>query len=303
MTVKRRWLLWVCVLCAFACVLGIDLADGRAQGAGGGQPGANPSTQPGPGASGGLSSLPAGVRVAVLPIKEAITTDVYTSMKQRIGRAVQQGASVIVFQIDSDAGDMDVARMIAEEIRLAPVATVAWIDRQALGPAAIIVSACHEVVTGSGPVVGVIDAHAALRNGTAALVADRLGPIFDALETGAKRSGTPFVFYQAMATPGVEVYLISNKNTGQKKLVNQTDYAAMVGGKDPDALREAEIARVAQKYGMGVPTKTGEKLKLPDGTEIEPQALGAVLSQEAGSGVQEIGQWTLDRQVHSGKVA
>jgi membrane-bound serine protease (ClpP class) len=310
MVFKRRWLLWVSLICALACVLGVDLRAGRAQAPASAPGSGNPATQPGastrPGSgagAGGLGSLPAGARVAVLPIKEAITMDVYTSMKSRIARAVQQGASVIVVRIDSDAGDMDVARMVAEELRLAPVATVAWIDRQALGPAAIVVSACHEVVTGPGPVVGVIDAQAALKNGTAALVSDRLGPIFDALEAGAARSGTAFAFYEAMAVPGVEVYLISHKNTGQKKVVNQTDYAVLVGGKDPDAVREAEIARVAQKYKLPLPARAQDKLKLPDGTEIEPRSLGAVLSAEPAGGLQEMGQWVLDRQVHSGKVA
>jgi membrane-bound serine protease (ClpP class) len=305
--VSRRWMLWVCVMAALVGAAGFDMGLGLAWG----QSGGGAVTQPASGAAGGsglvgshgLGGMPAGARVAVLPIKEAITTDVYQSVKQRIARAVQQGASVIVFQIDSDAGDIEVAQMVAAEIRLSPVSTVAWVDREALGPAAIIVASCHEVVTSSGPTVGVIDAQAALKTGTAMLVSERLGPVFKSLKEGAARSGTNYVFYEAMAVPGVEVYLISNKATGEKKLVNQTDYSVLVGGKDPDVARADEITRVAQKYALAVPSGPQDKLKLPDGTEIDPESLGAVLSNEPAAGLGQMGQWTLERQVHSGKMA
>ncbi len=296
MVASRRWMLWVCVLTALASVLGFDAYDVRAQGSGAA------STQP-MGSSGGLGALPAGARVAVLPIVGAINMDVYQSVKQRMGRAIQQGASVVVFRIDSDAGDVDVARMVADEIRMAPVSTVGWVDRQALGPAAIIVSACHEVISGPGPVVGVIDAQATIKSGTAMLVSDRLGPIIKTLKDGAVRSGTPYVFYQAMATPGVEAYLIAHKSTGATKLVNQTDYAVLVGGKDPDQMRQDEVNRVAQKFSLLMPAGTQDKLKLNDGTEIDAESVGAVLSNEPGAGLGEIGQWTLVRQVHTGKTA
>lgn len=75
-----------------------------------------------------------------------------SSLRRRLDRAVRQGATMILLQIESGGGRYDLARDLADYIRELrspdgrPVMTVAFVPRDAAGPATLVALGCRDIV-------------------------------------------------------------------------------------------------------------------------------------------------------------
>ena len=94
----------------------------------------------------GLTLLPAGADIAVIPIEGEIYDFTLESLKRRIDRAVAAGASLIVLEINSPGGYVTSALNIAKEIKSCPKPTVAWINREAYSGGILIASGANELI-------------------------------------------------------------------------------------------------------------------------------------------------------------
>ena len=89
---------------------------------------------------------PDGYQIAIVPITDMIHDVTNKSMRERIERAIEEGATLIVLEIDTFGGMVTSALEICEYLKNMNVPTVAWIRPKAISAGAMISVACDEIV-------------------------------------------------------------------------------------------------------------------------------------------------------------
>ena len=174
-----------------------------------------------------------GVHVAVIKIEGLVRDSTFASMQRRLGRALEGGATLIVFELDTPDGMVSSALGIAAYIKAdVPVPTVAWINKSTYSAGILIASACDQIVMAPGSATG--DCAPMVPNASMPPIerAKALSPLLEEFRDNARSNGYDYVLFHAMCVLGVEVYLVEHKETGQRRLVNQADYRVMVGGEE-----------------------------------------------------------------------
>lgn len=188
---------------------------------------------------GGFNTLPSGANVAIIPVRGDIYDFVLDSLQRRVQRALTQGATAIVIEIDTNGGlvtaALDIAKYLKDPTEV-PVPTIAWVHPKAYSAGILIASACDQIVmapsaaTGDcAPIVPGIELAATER-------AKAFSPIATEFKSSAAAAGYTYATFHAMCVLGVELYLIQDPATGDRLVVNQADYTVMVEGND-DALK------------------------------------------------------------------
>ncbi|MBX2852054.1 MAG: hypothetical protein KTR15_09950 [Phycisphaeraceae bacterium] len=237
-------------------------------------------------AAGGLS-VPTGGLVAVIEIDGPIFYDnQLDSLKRRTDRAIQDGADLIVFDLDTPGGRLDLALDISSYIRTLPVPTVAWVDDQALSAGILIGSACDELVMSRASLTGDCAPIIPGENLAPTERAKALSPLLAEFRANAAdnyngTTTTDYALFHAMCALGVEVYQVKHKITGEVRLVSQADYAVMVDGQSP-----VDAAGIGQSSTSALDT--------PD--ELQQVGKPVVTVTDAS----EVGQWELIKQIHNG---
>ena len=207
------------------------------------------SSAPGPGSSNsdqasnanplptptGRVAPPSGGNVAIITLEDMIDSYSLLGVERRVERAIAGGASIIVFEINTDGGDMFVALDLSKYIKsLQSVRTIAWINNKAYSAGIVIASACDDIImspaSATGDTLPIMMFAAELGEKERAKA---LAPLLAELRDNARRNGYDYALFHAMADTGIELYLIEHKQTGQRRLVNQIDYAVMVQGDNP----------------------------------------------------------------------
>lgn len=194
-----------------------------------------PTIQPG-----GMVATPSGANVAIITVEGMIDGYSMLSVERRAERAINSGASILVFEINTNGGMLDYALELSKYIKaLQGVRTVAWINNKAYSAGIIIASACDELImspasaTGDTLPIDLLSANLGEKERAKALA-----PMLAELRDNAQSNGYDYALFHAMADTGIELYLIENPETGEQRLVNQLDYAVMVQNEDPtDKLR------------------------------------------------------------------
>jgi len=197
-----------------------------------------------------------GATVAVAPVRGPIYGSTRESLERRVDRAIQGGASVIVIEFDTPGGLLDAALDISKYIKSIPVDTVAWINDQAYSAGILLAAACDQIVmspasaTGDCAPINILNSNMGPTERGKALI-----PLLTEFRDSARRNGYDYALFHAMCTVGVEVYVVEHAQTGERRLVNQVDYAVMVRGESLDdadrldldqAVSDESFARVAQ---------------------------------------------------------
>jgi len=181
------------------------------------------------------TQIRAGQNAAIIRIEGVIYGYVLDQMERQVDRAMDQGANVIVFDMDTPGGEIQAAIDIAKYIKSLPVPTVAWINDQAYSAGILIASACDEIIMSPSSNTGV---SAPVSGGGQNIDSDMkekvLAVLLSEFKDNARNNGYDYPLLHAMVELGVEVYLIEHPETGEKHLVNQVDYAFMVKGRDPE---------------------------------------------------------------------
>jgi membrane-bound serine protease (ClpP class) len=175
--------------------------------------------------------LPSGSQIAVIPIKGMIYDFTLVSLERRVDIAIRNGASLIVLELDTPGGVAISAIRIGRYIRTIPVPTVAWVHSEAYSAGILIAAACDEIVMSPSSATGDC---APIVPGMSLAPTERakaLSPILAEFRDSAQTNGYDYALFQAMCVLGVEVYLVEkNDGSGERRLVNQVDYAVMVQG-------------------------------------------------------------------------
>lgn len=231
-----------------------------------------PATQPDQAAGPGI--LPSGANVAVIRVEGLIYDFVLESLRRRVDRALQAGASVIVIELDTPGGTVDSALKISKYLKTLPVPTVAWVRHEAYSAGIMIAAACDQIIMAPASATGDCAPIVPGQDLSPTERAKALSPILEEFRDSATANGYDYALFQAMCVLGVEVYLVENVHTGQQRLVNQADYAVMVRGK--------EIADVIGSVGSTPADQVG--------------GAGLTIATEA-----DRGRWRLVRQIHDGR--
>lgn len=183
----------------------------------------------------GLVASPSGANVAIITIEGMIDSYSMLSVERRSKRAIDSGASILVFEINTNGGMLDYALELSKFIKaLQGVRTVAWINNKAYSAGIIIASACDELVMSPSSATGdTLPIDMLSGNLGEKERAKALAPMLAELRDSAQTNGYDYAMFHAMADTGIELYLVENAKTGERRLVNQLDYEVMVRGDDP----------------------------------------------------------------------
>lgn len=158
-------------------------------------------------------------KVRKIPVTGEIDMLLGSFLSRQIERAANEGADLIIFEIDSPGGlkwvSQDLADRIAE-LSERNIRTVAWIPNMALSGAAIISLGCDEIVL--APTAKIGDAGAIRMNGDG--VFERapekvLSPFRVDMAHLAERKGRPPAILMAMVDVNLEVFEVKHAVTGR----------------------------------------------------------------------------------------
>lgn len=231
--------------------------------------------------------MPAGANVAIIDVEGLIYSFVLDSLERRIDRAVRDGASVIVIELNTPGGAVPDALRISKYIKALPVPTIAWVNNEAYSAGIMLASACDQIVMSPASATG--DCAPILLGQEMAPTerAKALSPILEEFRDNAANNGYDYAMFHAMCVLGVELYQVKNKETGEEHVVNQIDYRVMVLGMSPETA-------AAPGRGLGGLFGLGGSGGAADTTEVGAAALDIATDADRG-------QWELVKQVHDGR--
>ncbi len=266
---------------------------------------ASPTAQPIPfltptpiGALSATSTLPTGQNIAVIKVEGLIYGYTFESLKQRVTQATQNGASLIVIELDTPGGLVDSALKISKYIKSLNTPTIAWINAEAYSAGIMIAAACDEIVMAPSAATGDCAPIVPGMNLSPTERAKALSPILEEFRDSASKNGYDYAMFHAMCVLGVQVFQIENPKTGQRRLVNQADYAVMVDGEPLNMIASPN------------PTPTPRPTSTPPATQPNPNTpptlnptpptleIGAATITVATQA--DRGQWQLVQKIHDG---
>ena len=112
--------------------------------------------------SGEADSAAAGstTRIGIIPVEGEIAPGLGYALQRRVERARQDGMDLILIEVDSPGGRVDVCNQMCETLLRVVretegrVRTAAYVKREAISAAAIIALACRQIVMREGTRIG-----------------------------------------------------------------------------------------------------------------------------------------------------
>ena len=102
-----------------------------------------------------LAAPTGGTKAAILTVHDAITDVMRDSLERRVNEAREQGATVIVFELNTPGGLVTSALSIGDLIKNLPdIKTVAWVNTEAHSGGAMLAVACDEIVMARSSRIG-----------------------------------------------------------------------------------------------------------------------------------------------------
>ena len=155
-------------------------------------------------------TLEGGWRGVQVVLSGVITADLIARTRTRIEEAIASGRNFVCLRIDSDGGEPDQSLVLVAYLASLDdtrVRTVAWVPRQARGDAALIATACDELVMGADAVLG--------GEGAAAIDKRRAEAITVAWQGVAKKRDRSWSLPVALVAPGLVVRQATRPATGR----------------------------------------------------------------------------------------
>lgn len=260
-----------------------------------------PTTAPAHAQSAGpswLQTMPSGAKVAIIRVEGVIYDFTLKSISRRCDRAIQSGATVLVIEIDSPGGLLNSALKISQYIKSLPVPTLAWVRNEAYS-AGVLASAAADALIMS-PIARAGDC-APIAQGQNLAPTERakvLSPLLAEFRESATLHGYDYAIFQAMCVLDVELYLIEHRDTGQRRIVHQADYAVMVHAIDPNAaIRQASGSNQLLSTIFGTPPSSNAQAgaNAPSVASLANMPVGTLASAA------DRGQWREVQKLHDGR--
>lgn len=185
-----------------------------------------------------VTSIPAARqadRVAVITVHGAIDAITAMSVRRRIEAAERAGFGAMVFEINSPGGELGAVLEISNAIKSSSITnTVAWVHTDAYSGGAIVALACREIVSSSPASMGDAFIITFGGRGIRALSPDErtklLPPLMADVTDSARRSGYDEFLVQAIVADGIELWLVEDRQTGDRLAINEQEYRMLFDG-------------------------------------------------------------------------
>jgi len=178
---------------------------------------------------------------AILPLHSEITDVTVDSLRRRIDVARNQGAIVIILDMDTPGGLVTSSIAIADLIRSLPdeVKTVAWVNPNAHSGGALVAMACDEIVMARSSRIGDSQVIMGGPGGVTAVPEDLQPkantPVLHDFRTSARKNGYSQVLCEALVIPEREVWWVENVKTGVREFVFDDEKVKRLGEDTPGA--------------------------------------------------------------------
>jgi len=140
-------------------------------------------------------------------------------VQRQIARAVEGGANLIVFEIDSPGGMLGPSLNLAStvsELKRRKVHAIAWIPKAAYSGAAIIALGCDEIYLAPNATIGDAEPIELQANGQFERVPEKLvSALAQQMEHLAELKGRPKALAGAMADKDLRVFQVKNRQNGK----------------------------------------------------------------------------------------
>ncbi len=161
-----------------------------------------------------------GWRPVQVALSGGITADAVARVRGRLERAIAGGANFVCLRIDSAGGSPEQSLVLASWLAgldPADVRTVAYVPREARGDAALIATACDEIVMEPAAVLG--------GEGAAAIGERQAESIVAAWRAGvARERDRPWSLPVALAVPGIVVRRGVEQGTGRTAYLSAEEF-------------------------------------------------------------------------------
>ncbi len=175
----------------------------------------------------------------IVPITGEITDVTSESLKRRVELAKEDGAQVIIFEIETPGGAVMAALDICDFIKgLGDIHTVAWVHSHAISAGSMIAMACDEIVMSAASSIGDCGVIMGSPLGAEAvpddLKAKAESPVLAQFRDSANRSGYSRILCESLVVQDRVVWWLENTETGERVFVSDKIKNARIGaGDDP----------------------------------------------------------------------
>lgn len=171
--------------------------------------------------------------IRLIRVTGVINTLQESFLIRQIDRALQSGATTMIFEIESPGGELlasiNLAQAIAD-LEDRKVRTIAYVPKQALSGAAIIALGCDEIYMHSAATIGDAGPIELKPGGHFERAPEKiLSPLRAALKTLAERKGRPVALCEAMADLSLKVFQATNRDSGRVWYLSEAEMAASGG--------------------------------------------------------------------------
>ncbi len=179
-----------------------------------------PGTQPSPR---GFS------KAAIITIDGEINDVMYKSLERRVEHAREDGARLLVFELNTPGGAVSSALSICAMIKRIPddIYTVAWVKPHAFSAGSMIALACREIVVNSYAQIGDCQPIMIGPQGVQALPdeveAKLSAPVLAEFRDSARNRGYDQLMCVAMIQPDIEVFWVENTETKERRFVDRAE--------------------------------------------------------------------------------
>jgi membrane-bound serine protease (ClpP class) len=209
------------------------------------------------------------LRPVWIQISGPIDTVKRSYLTRRIEQARQERVNLIFFQINSQGGIDTPAEAVADLISsIKDMKTVAFIDDRALGVAALVVLACHDIIFRKGGEMGDVSQLVTSRNGQVQVLDEKqVVSLTRRAANLADQRGHPVAVARAMVDPTAVVLAAKDSKTGANCFVLATQAEAEPGRYlDPEVRKDAgHVLTVtgdeAATFGLGQVVNDVEEFK------------------------------------------
>ncbi len=176
----------------------------------------------------------AGVTGAIISIKGEISDVTTESIRRRLEKVREDGAEVIVFDIDTPGGMVSSALDICGMIKnLTEIKTVAWVNPNAYSAGSMISVACDEIVMSRSSTIGdcgvILGGPMGPQEVPEALRAKAESPVLEQFRDSATLNGYDPLLCESLVIKEREVYWVENTLTGERRFVSSEDKEELLG--------------------------------------------------------------------------
>jgi len=171
---------------------------------------------------------------AIVTISGEITDVTTESIKRRVAHAIDSGAKVIIFEMDTPGGYVTSALDICNFIKnLHDVKTVAWVNSSAYSAGSMISVACDEIVMTRASTLGDCGVILGGPTGPQAVPeqirAKAESPVLEQFRDSAAKHGYDRLLCESMVVKEYEVYWVENIATGERRFVEADEKDDLLG--------------------------------------------------------------------------